>query len=237
MREVAAAGLRDLAATTSVPFVRHTAGPATYDVAWERGDAVLVHGAHHTVGLGPAEDLGPLMAALADRFVPARLTVEEAAYGAVPAAWAYDVRGHWHWMRTTEPAPPPTVPLERVDDADAVDAVLDVAQPDTFGRPGTLGIEGWLGVRVEGRLVGVGAVRRDPDGSGHLRAVSVLPGATGRGLGLALSQGLTRWAMDRPPQVATLGVYTDNAPALRIYERLGYRTEHTFCSGPLSSPS
>ncbi|MBC9733747.1 GNAT family N-acetyltransferase [Nocardioides marmotae] len=234
MREVA---VGELAATSAAPFVRHAVGPATYDAAWVRGAAVLVHSAHHTVGLGPADDLGPLMAELVARLRPARLSVEEAAYDAVPAAWAYPVRGRWHWMRATEPAPPPTVPLEQVTDAAAIDAVLDVAQPDTFGRPGTPGIEGWLGVRVAGRLVGVGAVRRDPDGSGHLRAVSVLPGETGRGLGLALSAGLTRWAMDRPPHVATLGVYTDNAPALRIYERLGYRVEHTLCSGPLSSPS
>lgn len=237
MREVSGAGLEQLAAASQVPFVRHTVGPATYDVAWVRGDAVVVHNARHTVALGPAGDLGPLLAELAELLVPERLTVEEAAHDALPAAWHHEVRGHWHWMRCTTPAPPPAVPLEEVSDPVAINAVLDVAQPDTFGRPGTPGIEGWLGVRERGRLVGVGAVRRDPDGSGHLRAVSVLPEATGRGLGLALSQGLTRRAMARPPHVATLGVYTDNVPALRVYGRLAYRTEHTFLSGPVSSPS
>ncbi|MDN4162457.1 GNAT family N-acetyltransferase [Nocardioides abyssi] len=237
MREVSGAGLEHLAAGSPVPFVRHAVGPATYDVAWALGAAVVAHSARHTVALGPADDLADLLAGLVGRFVPERLTVEEAAHGALPAAWAHQVRGHWHWMRSTVSAPPPAVPLEEVADHGAIDAVLDVAQPDTFGRPGSPGIEGWLGVREEGRLVGVGAVRRDPDGSGHLRAVSVLPGATGRGLGLALSQGLTRRAMDRAPHVATLGVYTDNGPALRIYERLGYRVEHTLLSGPVSSPS
>ncbi|NHC24727.1 GNAT family N-acetyltransferase [Nocardioides sp. IC4_145] len=237
MREVSGAGLEQLAAASQVPFVRHTVGSATYDVAWVRGDAVVVHNLRHTVALGPAGDLGPLLAELAERFVPERLTVEEAAHDALPAAWHHGVRGHWHWMRCTTPAPPPAVPLEEVSDPVAINAVLDAAQPDTFGRPGTPGIEGWLGVREGGLLVGVGAVRRDPDGSGHLRAVSVLPEATGRGLGLALSQGLTRRAMDRPPDVATLGVYTDNLPALRVYGRLAYRTEHTFLSGPVSSPS
>lgn len=236
MREVA---VEELAATSEVPFVRHVVGPATYDAGWVSGDAVVVHNSHHTVGLGPVDDLGVMMAALAERFVPQRLTVVEEAYAAVPAAWSYEVRGHWHWMRTTTPAPPPAPHLsveEATDDAE-VEAVLDVANPGSFARPGTPGIEGWLGVREAGRLVGVGAIRRDPDGSGHLRAVSVLPEATGRGLGSALSQALTRRAMDRAPHVATLGVYTDNGPALRIYDRLGYRVEHTFRSGPaLSSP-
>lgn len=229
--------ISELVAGSRHPFVRHVAGGPAYDAAWTNGDAVVLRGDRHTVVLGPPDDVGPLLEQLVDEFVPARLTVEAAAYPVVPDPWAYPRQGHWHWMRCVTPVPPPAVPCEELTDAGAIEAVLDLANPGSFARPGMPGIESWLGVREGRRLVGVGAIRRDPDGSGHLRGVSVLPTHTGRGLGRALSTALTRLAQDRSPYVATLGVYVDNVPAVRIYDRLGYAIEHTFVSGALSSPS
>ena len=122
-------------------------------------------------------------------------------------------------------------------DTDEVDALLDEAAPDSHARPGTPGVEAWLGVRDDdGTLVGVGAVVRQPDGTGHLRAVTVLEHARGRGLGRELSTAMTRRAM-RGPGVASLGVYLDNEPALRIYRGLGYEVAHSFSSGPVSGSS
>jgi ribosomal protein S18 acetylase RimI-like enzyme len=42
--------------------------------------------------------------------------------------------------------------------------------------------------------------------------------------------------MDRPPHLATLGVYVDNAPALHVYDALGYRVAHTVVSGRPAAP-
>ena len=69
------------------------------------------------------------------------------------------------------------------------------------------------------------------DGTLHLRGVTVLPRARGRGLGRRVSAALTDHALTHGSGVATLGVYVDNAPALRIYRDLGYRVVHTFSSG------
>ncbi len=55
--------------------------------------------------------------------------------------------------------------------------LLDVANPDSFARPGIDGIDAWLGIRAAGELVAVGAVLRMADRTGHLRGVSVLPAA------------------------------------------------------------
>ncbi|NYD40759.1 GNAT family N-acetyltransferase [Nocardioides panaciterrulae] len=251
-----------LAATSTTPFVRHQVDPAATDRAWVSGRAVVVQNHRGRPGevlsgpvltcLGPPEDLVPLMAALAEAGVrPGRLSVEDPSYDGVPAAWSFTRQGHWHWMLSDRPvvgpvvgpgAGPvvgpgggPTVRVEEADDPAEVDAVLDVANPGSFARPGTPGIECWLGIREAGRLVAVGALRREADGTGHLRGVSVLPSHTGRGLGGALSAALTRRAQAGASGVATLGVYVDNLPALAIYRRLGYVVEHTFSSGPLAS--
>jgi ribosomal protein S18 acetylase RimI-like enzyme len=164
---------------------------------------------------------------------PWRLSVEVAAYDAVPDDWRQRSHHRWHWM-TTDAAPDPVPTAEVLDDAAEIDAVLDVANPDSFARPDTAGVDAWLGIRSPaGGLVGVGAVLRMADRTGHLRGVSVLPSERGRGLGTTLSAALTARALVGGSGVATLGVYVDNAPAMAIYNGLGYSVAHTFASGPV----
>jgi len=115
--------------------------------------------------------------------------------------------------------------------AEEVAGVLDAGNPGSFARPGTTpGVARWLGLREDGELRAAGALVRQPDGTGHLRAVTVHPDHAGRGLGRALSVGLTRAGLTLGA-VVSLGVYVDNAPALRIYRDLDYATRHTFASG------
>ena len=241
-REVSATELADV---SELPFVRHQVDPAATLRAWVRGRAAVVESSRIRPGqsddrpvmtcLGPPEDLVPLMATLADAGErPGRVSVEDASYDAVPAAWAFTRHGHWHWMLSARPCAAPTVPVEEVDDPAEVDAVLDEANPGSFARPGSPGVEAWLGIREGGRLVATGALTREHDGTGHLRGVTVLPEHAGRGLGRALSAALTLRAQAGRSGLATLGVYVDNAPAVAIYRRLGYAVVHTFSSGPVT---
>lgn len=57
----------------------------------------------------------------------------------------------------------------------------------------------------------------------------------GRGLGRAVTAGLTRWAIARHG-VCTLGMYSDNPPARALYLGLGYRTAYAWHSRRLASP-
>lgn len=241
MREI---GVDELFARSCDPFVRHQMDPTGTRRAWVAGDACVVDGTRgrpneQAAGpvftcLGPAADLGPLMSRVADTVEPPwRLTVETTSYDDVPPRWRHREHHTWHWMMTRTAPPPPELLVVEVDDAASIDAVLDVANPYSFARPGTTGVECWLGVRLHGSLVGVGALIRQPDGTGHLRGVSVLPDFTGRGVGRAVSAGLTLRALASGSGVATLGVFTDNAPANAVYRRLDFDAAHTFASGAL----
>jgi len=246
VREISAEVLFEVAHD---PFVRHQVDRRTVERTWQRGDAVVVQGGRHRnlnvrpgpvlTCLGRPDDLVPLLHAVASSLdaPPGRVTIEREA--APDAPWAYEYRREWDWMWTREP--PVVVPRHRVvevDDPVEIDGLLDVANPDSFARPGTPGVEAWLGVRTDGgRLLGAGALERMADGTGHLRGVSVLPEASGRGIGYSVSHGLTVHALSHAGSgVATLGVYSDNEAALSIYRQLGYTTAHRFCSGPVASP-
>jgi GNAT superfamily N-acetyltransferase len=227
-----------------LPFVRHAVDPDRVLGAWRLDEAAAVAARRPmarevlttVTGFGPAPDQARLLVALtAELAPPDRLTVA-APVQVVPEAWRLLEVRHWNWMLSTTSPPGETPDVVEVDDADEIDALLDEAAPDSHARPGTPGIETWLGLRDEGSLVAVGAVVRQPDGSGHLRAVTVARHARGRGLGRTLSIALTRRALSGPG-VVSLGVYADNEPALRIYRDLGYEVAHAFTSGPLTGSS
>ncbi|QBR93592.1 GNAT family N-acetyltransferase [Nocardioides euryhalodurans] len=240
MRAVGVEELRDL------PFVRHQVDPGLLVGAWQGADgaALVLAGRHLDEGprlvataLGAPEPLAPLLAyAAASQPLPARLLIAAGSEAAVPAAWSWSPGRRWHWMLTRAQPQPSDPRVVEVDDPDEITALLDREAPGSFARPGTPGIEAWLGVRVAGRLDAVGAVLRQPDGTGHLRGVTVAATARGRGLGRLVSTALTARAL-AGPGVASLGVYVDNAPALRIYRGLGYEVAHTLIGGPLSGSS
>ena len=133
----------------------------------------------------------------------------------------------------------PVVPSELVDDEDLVGGLQRA-----LDRWGSVVVKprigaGGVGVVVidsveDDRLVAAGALNRQHDGTGQLRGITVLPSEERRGLGRLVSTALTRRALAGASGTASLGVYTDNAPAIRLYERLGYRTVHTFRSAVLA---
>lgn len=232
MRAVGVDQLRHL------PFVRHQVDPDLVGGAWRRGDAAVViadrlvaEGRITAVSGFGVDDLPGLLADVAEEVTPPHRIMVTAPAGAIPGRWPLAEVRRWHWMLTTREPEPPAVEVVTVAD-DEVTVLLDAAAPDSHARPGTPGVEAWLGIREEGRLVAAGAALRQPDGTGHLRGVAVVESHRGRGLGRELSRALTRAAM-ADSGVCSLGVYVDNEPALRTYRSLGYEVVHTFTSGPV----
>jgi GNAT superfamily N-acetyltransferase len=180
-------------------------------------------------GLGPADALDALVArwlASGDAAVN-WLNVPRCPPDRTPGRLA--VREHWNFRWSTQP--PPAVPgidqVMPIDDADALNRLLDMAMPHTELRPGHPMALGWYGIWEDGRLVACAADRSaccaDPKAEvvGVVGAVAVDPEQRRRGFGAAVTAALTRRLRDSYDLV-TLGVVEGNDGAARIYQRLGY---------------
>jgi len=236
--EVQEIAVAELVRTSTDPFLLHQLDPASTLRAWVSGAATVVEAPSRrrgvdgttTICLGPNDDLVPLMLDVAGAGVrPTSVGVEAAACTLLPPSWAIGERPPWFWMWTVTPCAPADHPLELLTDADEINALLDLAMPDSHTRPG--GAQTWHGFHAEGRLVAAGGLLRTADGSGHLGGLSVHPAVRRRGWGRQLSLGLTQLAQQGASRTASLGVYAHNTPAIRLYEELGYRTAHTFTWG------
>lgn len=130
----------------------------------------------------------------------------------------------WDFLWTRTPPPPVpgeerVVPLDRRHD-DEITAVIEEAHPGSTTRPGDGRVRGWYGIFDGTRLVACGADRSRGD-IGFLAGITVASAHQGRGLGAALTAAMTRHLL-RAYEVVALGVMWDNAPAARLYRRLGF---------------
>ena len=229
-------------------FLRWQVTSAGFQAAWVGQRAVVIHRLRGTqpqlivLGHGPQVTEPLELAAavlpsqqLADGSV--RLTVESRAAPYLPASLrlAAEKTDAWEWMWTR--AEPPPVPGEEAvrwtDDMDPVLTLLAHANPRHHGRPGDPDIRGWAGVYEAGSLVCAGALADLDTGAAHLRSITTAPQSRGRGLGAAVSAFLARAALRSHPPAVTLGLYSDNATARRLYTRLGFQPSHALLSGPL----
>lgn len=150
-----------------------------------------------------------------------------------------DQGGDWEWMwATTVPAPLPgeesLVLLDDAADADELRAFSHEHNPRVWTRIGEGVMSRWVGVRDEdGGLLAVGGAETERSGVPHLAGILTATHARGRGLGELVSAGLTRWALAEHG-VCTLGMFSDNDVARRLYARLGYRTARAWHSRQLT---
>lgn len=241
------AGLDEvLAATGNHPFARSltryrhldvTGWSSQGAVVWVAGDERPGHGGRSTIAFGPVEPvvelLGQVVHLLPDG---GELSLPRDAVDRLPESvrLARQVRWDFRWTLTA----PPTVPGEdrvRVlgsQDLHHAADLLDRANPTASERPGSPSVTRWVAVPDgAGRLLAV-AADTSHRGVGHVSSVATDPNARGQGLGAAVTAYLARDQVTRFG-LATLGLYADNDPARRLYDRLGYDHALAMASGPL----
>ncbi|MEM7287235.1 MAG: GNAT family N-acetyltransferase [Actinomycetota bacterium] len=117
----------------------------------------------------------------------------------------------------------PPIDLTELGSADAPDmqALVELTEPGPFS-PRTHEMGTYLGLRRDGALVAMAGQRLRLPGHVEISAVCVHPDARREGLGAAFTlavAGRIRAAGDE----AFLHVRTENAGAIELYERLGFR--------------
>lgn len=174
------------------------------------------------------------------------ISVPQAYAAQLGEAFELGPGGEWDWMWTTTdpshgiPGEEHLLVLDDMDDAEEISTLSNAHSPTGEGDPGTGRTHLWLGLRssgtgsqlrlgARGELVAVGAMQRLESGVPHLAGIVTHAGHRGRGLGHAVTAGLTRAGL-ADHGVCTLGMYSDNPAARAVYVSLGYRTAYAWHS-------
>ncbi|GAA3133792.1 hypothetical protein GCM10010466_25500 [Planomonospora alba] len=110
--------------------------------------------------------------------------------------------------------------------------LLAVASPSAWAVPGLAGIRRWAGVRGgDGALLAVAADAWSAPQVGFVAGVATAPAFRGRGLGEAVCRFVVGELAAGHGRVALM-VDSDNAGAIRVYERLGMRLRPVAAAEP-----
>ncbi|MEO1346746.1 MAG: GNAT family N-acetyltransferase [Pseudomonadota bacterium] len=112
------------------------------------------------------------------------------------------------------------VPLGLSDVPDMM-RLVEMTEPGPF-RERTIAMGNYIGLRHQGRLVAMAGERLKPPGFTEISAVCVAPGFRGKGIARALVTQLA-WAILSRHETPFLHLYSDNLPALSLYQSLGFR--------------
>lgn len=188
-----------------------------------------------------------LFTALAAELRPDRVSVAAAAVAVLPAALRPVGGDGWDWFVTAAAPPAPAGPVGLVptpllpatpSTRAELAGFLAAHSPRASADPEREDDARWWAVRgAGGELLATVAVETLGSGAVHLRALAVAGAARGRGLGAVLTAAVVRDALAAGAPVVTLGMYADNAPARRLYRRLGFRDTHHWRSGRLPPPA
>ncbi len=232
------------------PVVRWDLSADSFTQAWAFGAAVawIADGmrGRSLVAIGEPVDAGHL----------ARSVLVDAASGApqglvsvsLPRGTLDTVRlpvgegADWDYYWTQ--APPQTrTGEERVDDLDIsdpgaredLDDLVRVSSPRASAQPGDQRVKRWMAIRdaSTGQLIACAAHAERLPGVPILKTIATHPERRGEGLGADVTAAITRRAFADGAEVVTLGMYADNAPARRVYERLGFTLGAEFSSREL----
>lgn len=228
-------------------FVRYNIPPDFAGPCFARGDAVVFArvGMSGSIGLACLGSIGALDGLLAeirrDRLLTDfdlhNITVPRAAAEVLDRHFVVGPGGEWEWMWTdVEPVAVPAedlvVDLSPDEHATSISELLALSSPRASLRPGDAIAQSWVGILDGTRIVACGGVERTGAGAAHLGSIAVHPSQRLRGYGAAITASLTRRYVDADG-ICTLGMYSDNHSARRLYLRLGYHDDYFWSSRTL----
>jgi ribosomal protein S18 acetylase RimI-like enzyme len=145
----------------------------------------------------------------------------------------------WLWMTRFEPiAHPVPANVEFVEDGRHNNAIQSFIARSGFSahmQPGHPDVEFWAIMWSDLQVlpVAVAAGSRRISGERVINTVVVDPTHRSKGLGAAITSAATAEIFRRGSTRAHLGVRIDNAPAIRVYEKLGFELVESISSSEL----
>ncbi len=103
--------------------------------------------------------------------------------------------------------------------------LVELTQPGPFS-PGTIEMGDYIGIKVDGKLVAMGGERMKPEGYTEVSGICTHPDHRGKGYAKAITGYLTNAIIERG-EVPFLHAFTSNTPAIKLYEKLGYKKRRT----------
>lgn len=98
--------------------------------------------------------------------------------------------------------------------------LVELTEPGPFA-PRTIALGSYIGIRSAGELIAMAGERMKFDGFTEISAVCTHPAHRGRGLASLLARTLMRQILERG-ETPFLHVFSTNAGAARLYEKLGF---------------
>ena len=152
---------------------------------------------------------------------------------ALPLAAMPDLPAGWTAVRNVDSAqmvwngsmPPPvkhTIEDLDISQVDETLALVELTKPGPFFRR-TPELGSYLGIREKGQLVAMAGERLRPLGHTEISAVCTHPEYRGRGYASSLVSMLVQKITKRD-EIPFLHVRTENIGAIRVYEKLGFKT-------------
>lgn len=143
----------------------------------------------------------------------------------LPAGWTTVFKVNSSQMVWNGSAPPP---VKRgfedlnISQVDQMLALVELTKPGPFFKR-TPELGSYLGIREQGRLVAMAGERLRPLGHTEISAVCTHPEYRGHGYASSLVSALIQKITGRG-EIPFLHVRTENVGAIRVYEKLGFKT-------------
>jgi|SRR5579883_824621 predicted GNAT family acetyltransferase len=156
----------------------------------------------------------------------------------IPEGWRFTLNTMMEQMVCEALAPPVrgyAVEDLGTNDVPEMIALARLTEPGPF-RQRTIELGGYRGIRVAGQLVAMTGRRTNPPGWVEVSAVCTHPDHRGKGYANGLVAAVASGILEHG-ETPFLGVRQDNAAAIRVYERSGFRIRRSLYLVAMKRPA
>jgi RimJ/RimL family protein N-acetyltransferase len=158
----------------------------------------------------------------------------------IPRAWlkvSLEKRSEWNFLLiTSTPKLSNRYVVEELKSDAEITKFIERAAPDSSTKPGDSEILFWHGIHGDdGELLSVGGAVRWRNGTTMVVSIATDPIARGKSMAQEVTASLAKRLFDSGEFAVGLGVWAQNTPAIRAYEKVGFQLAEEFVSGPLTS--